>query len=84
MQPCGSGATPRFVDAEARRTHKAALDVCRGLEALLTPITEALARHYAERWSPSLAFACDRASHLQFNRYQPHSSEKISPGIAIS
>jgi len=66
-----AGATPRFVDAEARRTHKAALEVCRGLEALLTPITEALARHYAERWSPSLAFACDRASHLQFNRYQP-------------
>ena len=79
-----AGATPRFVDAEARRTHKAALDVCRGLEALLTPITEALARHYAERWSPALAFACDRASHLQFNRYQPQCHGRDLRGIQFA
>lgn len=66
-------ATHRFPDEPGRRLHAAALIACAELEALLTPITETLARHYAERWSPELAFACDRASHLQFNRYQPAS-----------
>ena len=64
-------ATPRFPDAAARSLHAAALAICREVEALLAPVTEALARHYAESFSPELAFACDRASHLQFNRYQP-------------
>lgn len=66
-------ATHRFPDEPGRRLHAAALIACAELEALLSPVTEALARHYAERWSPELAFACDRASHLQFNRYQPAS-----------
>ena len=65
------GATARFPDPEGRAMHHAALAVSAGIEALLTPLTAALARHYAERWSPDLAFRCDRASHLQFNRYQP-------------
>ena len=64
-------ATPRFPDAAARFLHAAALATCREVEALLAPVTDALARHYAESFSPELAFACDRASHLQFNRYQP-------------
>lgn len=64
-------ATGRFPDPEGRAMHRAALTVSAGIEALLTPLTAALARHYAERWSPDLAFRCDRASHLQFNRYQP-------------
>ena len=64
-------ATHRFPDREGRRMHRAALAVSTGIEALLTQLTEALARHYAECWSPELTFLCDRASHLQFNRYQP-------------
>ncbi|MGD9510368.1 MAG: 2OG-Fe(II) oxygenase family protein, partial [Geminicoccaceae bacterium] len=64
-------ATHRFPDEPGRRLHAAALIVCAELEVMLGPITEALARHYAERWTPELAFACDRASHLQFNRYEP-------------
>jgi isopenicillin N synthase-like dioxygenase len=68
-----AGATHRLPDEPGRRLHAAALAACAELEALLTPITTALARHYAEPWSPELAFACDRASHLQFNRYQPAS-----------
>jgi hypothetical protein len=51
--------------------HRAALAAAAAIEDLLTPFTEGLARHYAERWSPELAFRCDRASHLQFNRYEP-------------
>ena len=39
-------------------------------------LTEALSRHYAERWSPELTFRCDRASHLQLNRYQPCRHER--------
>ena len=66
-------ATARFPDAAGRRLHAAALAACREIEAMLAPLTAALARHYAERWSPELAFGCDRASHLQFNRYQPAS-----------
>ena len=66
-------ATARLPDAEGRAMHRAALAACRELEAALAPVTQALSRHYAEpgRWSPELAFACDRASHLQFNRYEP-------------
>jgi isopenicillin N synthase-like dioxygenase len=66
-----ASATGRFPDPEGRSMHRAALTVSAGIESLLTPLTEALARHYAERWSPDLAFGCDRASHLQFNHYQP-------------
>jgi isopenicillin N synthase-like dioxygenase len=65
------GATARLPDPEARRLHRAALAACAEFERLLTPVTEALARHYARPWSPELAFACDRASHLQLNRYEP-------------
>ena len=65
------GATARFPDPEGRAMHHAALAVSAGIEALLTPLTAALARHYAERWSPELAFACDRASHLELNCYRP-------------
>jgi isopenicillin N synthase-like dioxygenase len=74
------GATGRFPDREGRRMHRAALAVSSEIEALLTQLTEALARHYAERWSSGLAFRCDRASHLQFNRYLPgrHSRELLT------
>ena len=64
-------ATPRFPDEAGRHFHAAAIAAARGLEALLAPVTGALARHYAERWSPELAFACDRASHLELNCYRP-------------
>jgi isopenicillin N synthase-like dioxygenase len=66
-----ASATMRLPDREGRAMHEAALAVSAGIEALLSPLTADLARHYAERWSPDLAFRCDRASHLQFNRYQP-------------
>ena len=69
-------ATHRFPDEPGRRLHAAALIACAELEALLDPIAEALAHHYAERWSPELAFSCDRASHLQFNLYQPASQAR--------
>lgn len=62
--------TQRFPDETGRRFHAAAIAAARGLEALLAPMTEALARHYAQRWSPELAFACDRASHLELNCYR--------------
>ena len=55
-------ATARFADAEARSLHRAALAAYSEFERLLMPLTEALARHYAQRWSPELAFACDRLS----------------------
>ena len=64
-------ATGRLPDPEGRAMHRAALAVSAEIEALLSQLTEALARHYAEHWSSELAFRCDRASHLQFNRYQP-------------
>ncbi len=66
-----ANATARLPDPEGRAMHRAALAVSAELETLLTELTEALARHYAERWSPEQAFRCDQASHLQFNRYQP-------------
>ena len=65
------GATARFADPEARRLHRAALAACAEFERLLAPLTEALARHYAPSFLPEHAFACDRASHLQLNRYEP-------------
>ena len=69
-------ATPRFPDHEGRRMHRAALAACEQLEAFLTPLTEALSRHYAERWTPDLAFRCHLASHLQFNRYEPNAQTR--------
>ena len=65
------GATARFADPEARRLHRAALAACAEFERLLAPLTEALARHYARPFAPELAFACDRASHLELNCYEP-------------
>ena len=70
-RPLHAGLTERFPDDAGRRFHAAALAAARGLEALLAPVTEALSRHYAERWTPDLAFACDRASHLELNCYEP-------------
>lgn len=63
--------TWRFEDEEARLFHREALQVSHGIEALLRPLTESLARHYAESFTPDLAFGCELASHLQFNRYAP-------------
>ena len=44
---------------------------CARLEALLTPDHRGSGAPLCRRWSPELAFACDRASHLQLNRYEP-------------
>lgn len=64
--------TDAFPDEAGRRLHRAALDASEELEGLLRPLTERLARHYAEPpFAPELAFACERASHLQLNRYEP-------------
>lgn len=69
--------TWRFPDAAGRTLHRAALDASAALEALLQPVTEALARHYAGAgFVPEHAFACDRASHLQFNRYLPSAQSR--------
>lgn len=73
--------TWRLPDEAGRALHRAALAASAALEALLRPITEALARHYAgTAYTPDLAFSCDKASHLQFNRYQParHSREILT------
>ena len=68
--------TWRLPDEEARDFHREALLTSAALETLLRPLTERLARHYAEDYAPELAFACDRASHLQFNRYQPRAQTR--------
>ncbi len=72
-RPIHARETWRFPDEAGRTLHRAALDAAAALETALRPITEALARHYAgpAAWAPELAFACGRASHLQFNRYLP-------------
>lgn len=68
--------TWRFPDEAGRAMHRAALAASAALEAFLRPLTEALSRHYAPAWSPELAFACDQASHLQFNRYEPRTQTR--------
>lgn len=69
--------TWRFPDESGRALHRAALSASSALEAALRPVTQALARHYAgPAFAPELAFSCDRASHLQFNRYQPGAGQR--------
>lgn len=73
--------TWRLPDEPGRALHRAALAASAELEAFLRPITEALSRHYAgPAWRPEMAFACDKAAHLQFNRYEParHSREILT------
>jgi isopenicillin N synthase-like dioxygenase len=69
--------TWRFPDGPGRALHRAALAASAALEARLRPVTAALARHYAgAAFAPGHDFACDMASHLQFNRYLPGSQQR--------
>jgi isopenicillin N synthase-like dioxygenase len=70
------GKSCRLPDPEAGALHRAALDVACELELLLTRLTAALARHYAPTWVPEHVFGCEKASHLQFNHYQPRSQTR--------
>ena len=75
-RPIHERETWRFPDEAARRFHRAALLTCGELELLLRPLTEELAGHYAGRSAPELAFGCEKASHLQFNRYEPRAQTR--------
>jgi isopenicillin N synthase-like dioxygenase len=71
-----AGRSDLLPDPDARALHRAALAVSFELELLLTRLTAALARHYAPGFAPEHLFGCEKASHLQFNHYQPRSQTR--------
>jgi isopenicillin N synthase-like dioxygenase len=64
----------RFTRPEARALYAACQRAIVAFEALLAPVTAALALHYGG--PDARTFGCTRAAHLQFNHYEPRAQTR--------